>query len=223
MKNLFLKISSWMKDEHVIVIFKLWKMNIWYPNSWNSSKVMASNRGTVDNGFEEGPSPSSHKSEKIKKRYFQDCSSYKTGKFILKLEASWKKSPIALNQQQAKGKFLFELFINIFLRKITAILTDRKAKAGSLPSRQWLLVFTQNTNILTLNILNVAEQQNYIICIDSSDSWLVCKSREDLTAPSAPIKYGQSTELPVSDLLRLIQRKCLTTQLTKRYHWSDLT
>ena len=47
-----------------------------------------------------------------------------------------KKSPIALTQQEAKGKFLVELLINIFLRKITAILTDRKAKAGSLPSCQ---------------------------------------------------------------------------------------
>ena len=108
---------SWMKDEHVIVIFKLWKMNIWYPNSWNSSKVMASNRGTVDNGFEEGPSPSSHKSEKIKKRYFQDCSSYKTG-FILKLEASWKKSPIALTQQQANVNSSLNCLLIFFSAKL---------------------------------------------------------------------------------------------------------
>ena len=141
----------------------------------------------------------------------------------LKTRSYLDKVTHCIDPTTSKCKFLVELFINIFLCKITAILTDRKAKAGSLPSCQWLFVFTQKTNILISNLSNVAEQQNYIICIDSSDSWLVCKSREDLTAPSAPIKYGQSTELPVSDLLRLIQRKCLSTQLTKRYHWSDLT
>ena len=147
MKNLFLKISSWMKDEHVIVIFKLWKMNIWYPNSWNSSKVMASNRGTVDNGLEEGPSPSSHKSEKIKKKIFSRLLFIENREVHLKTRSYLEKVTHCIDPTTSKCKFLVELFINIFLCKITAILTDRKAKAGSLPSCQWLFVFTQKTNI----------------------------------------------------------------------------
>ena len=165
MKNLFLKISSWMKDEHVIVIFKLWKMNIWYPNSWNSSKVMASNRGTVDNGLEEGPSPSSHKSEKIKKKIFSRLLFIENREVHLKTRSYLEKVTHCIDptgQPQANVNSSLNCLLIFFSAKLLQYWQTGKQRQAHYQVVSDFSFLHKRQIFFKLNLLNVAEQQNYI-------------------------------------------------------------